>query len=72
VRAKIRRVEGYSAHADHDELTEWAVSTRDQGNLKGTFLVHGEPEAMTALSEALAERGLRSVTMPARGAHVDL
>jgi metallo-beta-lactamase family protein len=72
VRADIRRVEGYSAHADHDELVQWAVGVRDQGQLRRTFLVHGELEGMTALSETLAEQGFKGIEMPERGQRFDV
>lgn len=47
VRANIRRIETYSAHADRDELAAWI-----RGRLPirgGLFLDHGESEAIAAL-----------------------
>jgi metallo-beta-lactamase family protein len=47
VRATIRRIETYSAHADRDELQAWI---RGRLPIKGgLFLDHGEGEAITAL-----------------------
>jgi metallo-beta-lactamase family protein len=72
VRAKIVRVEGYSAHADHDGLVDWATCVRDQGSLKRTFLVHGEESAMTELSEGLRAEGITDLEMPERGQRFEL
>lgn len=53
VRARIRRIDAYSAHADQDELHAWIAGRRPiAGSL---FLDHGEPEAVAALA-ALAQR----------------
>ncbi|MDF0546732.1 MBL fold metallo-hydrolase, partial [Sphingobium sp. H39-3-25] len=47
VRARIRRIDSYSAHADRDELHSWISARRPiSGSL---FLDHGEPEAVEAL-----------------------
>ena len=50
VRARIHTINGFSAHADQRELAAWH---RGIGGNKVTFLVHGEPAAMTALSGKL-------------------
>ncbi len=56
VRARIRSIEGYSAHADRGELLAWAEARRPIG---GTlFLDHGEEPALEALRDALIARGL--------------
>lgn len=49
VRAHIHTIGGFSAHAGQDELLAWHRRT----NAPMTFLVHGEPESMTALSRLL-------------------
>jgi metallo-beta-lactamase family protein len=60
VRAKIHTINGFSAHADRDELLAWhrAISP-DQ-----TFLVHGEEEVMESFSDLLQTD---HVTMPRFG-----
>ena len=51
VRAEIRRIDSYSAHADRKELIEWLQARRPvHGSL---FLVHGEPSATQSLSKEL-------------------
>jgi len=72
VRARLLKVDGYSAHADRGELLDWAARTRDRGDLKRTFLVHGEPPAQFALAAGLREIGLRHVEVPERGQVFDL
>jgi metallo-beta-lactamase family protein len=56
VRAQIRRIDSYSAHADQRELLAW-ISAR--AAIAGTlFLTHGEPEAIEALRRQSQSRGL--------------
>jgi metallo-beta-lactamase family protein len=51
VRAQIRRIDSYSAHADHGELLEWIAA---RGPISGSlFLDHGEPDALEALRRDL-------------------
>lgn len=59
VRARIYTINGFSAHADHDELLAWA---RSAGERCDVFLVHGEPErGMDVLARDLERRGHRVV-----------
>lgn len=49
VRARIRRIDSYSAHADRDELHHWIAARRPiTGSL---FLDHGEREAVALLRD---------------------
>ncbi len=59
VRARIHTINGFSAHADRDELLGWHRAT---GTPAKTFLVHGEPEAARKFGQAL--KGTE-VTIPA-------
>jgi len=53
VRAAIRRIDSYSAHADRGELADWAKARRPLwGSL---FLVHGERAALESLRADLAD-----------------
>jgi len=72
VKARILKIDDYSAHADRDELLDWAARTRDRGQLRRTFLVHGEPPAQFALAAALREAGLAHVEVPERGQGFEL
>ncbi|TWT91563.1 MBL fold metallo-hydrolase RNA specificity domain-containing protein [Stieleria varia] len=56
VRAEIRRLGNYSAHADQSELLRWIMQRRPISG--GLFLNHGEAEGRTVLRELLAENGM--------------
>ncbi len=64
VRARIERLEGYSAHADHNGLVEYARRTGRPGH---TFIVHADPQAAQALREGLRGIGLSNIAIPKRG-----
>jgi len=51
VKAGIHTLTGYSAHADQNMLVNWVKSMPRP--LKKITLVHGEPKARKALSQAL-------------------
>ncbi len=65
VEADIEVVEGFSAHADLDELLAWYDSLG--GVKRQTFLVHGEEEASESLAEHLRIRGSEPVVVPELG-----
>jgi metallo-beta-lactamase family protein len=67
VRARVRKAEGYSAHADRTELLSWVGRIQSQGELKRVFLVHGEEEGLTALAGGLREQAVPQVDIPDRG-----
>jgi len=58
VRAHIHTINGFSAHADHDDLRTWLDGTGDAE----IFLVHGEPEVMDAFAVELRDAGRRVIT----------
>jgi metallo-beta-lactamase family protein len=51
VRASIHTINGFSAHADQQELLQWH---KGSGNPKRTFLVHGEQEVMKQFATLLS------------------
>jgi metallo-beta-lactamase family protein len=51
VKAKIYSIDGLSAHADQDELMEWADGFTEKPKL--AFVVHGEKEASAVLAKKL-------------------
>jgi metallo-beta-lactamase family protein len=67
VNAAIKRIDGYSAHADHNGLLNWLKSAQDRGELKQVFMVHGELENSMALAQAAREQGAPEVLVPERG-----
>jgi metallo-beta-lactamase family protein len=62
VRAQVATINGYSGHAGRDLLVRWATALKPR--VEGIYLVHGEPEALKALKQALKEKGLPEVHDP--------
>ena len=61
-RAHCEVLNGFSGHADHDELLDWVGVMRDKP--RRTFLVHGEEAAAQALSESLYDAYHLEVDIP--------
>jgi metallo-beta-lactamase family protein len=56
VRARVRKLDAYSAHADAAALTRWV---RDRSPVAGpVLLAHGEPDAAAGLRDRLITAGL--------------
>lgn len=53
VKARIRRLDIYSGHADRNDLLDWAKARLPVS--RGIFLTHGEPHALAALAQGMAE-----------------
>lgn len=69
VRAQIRRIESYSAHADRSELLQWI---RDRNPVSGSvFLDHGEAAAIESLANEL-KKTTASVITPEIGETYEL
>lgn len=66
--AEVAVMNGFSAHADREELLSWIGRTRPGR----TFVVHGNDEQSGAFAAALSERGLPRVARPALGESFDL
>ena len=56
VKARIRRLGNYSAHADQGELLNWILERSPVAG--GLFLNHGEDDAREAFKELLIEKGI--------------
>lgn len=54
VAASIETMHVFSSHADHDDIVNFVKAVRPA---RGVFLVHGEPEARAALTDALSKEG---------------
>ena len=65
LRARVETINGYSAHADRDELLAWVRPIA--GDLRRAFVVHGDPDPAAALADGLRHLGVRQVSVPARG-----
>jgi metallo-beta-lactamase family protein len=65
VRCKVRSISGFSSHADESQLLDWLrgfapdpAGTAGSGPTRRVFLVHGDPEAQTALAPKVEALGL--------------
>jgi len=67
VKARVLKIDGYSAHADHNGLLRWLKAAQLRSNLKKLFLVHGEPENAQALAKAAFMQNVPEVFVPERG-----
>ncbi len=67
LRAEVFVLNGFSAHADQEDLVDFAESVRDRGKLRAIALVHGELPAQETLRGLLEERHFPTVHIPARG-----
>lgn len=54
VKARIRQLDGLSGHADYVELGDWLKQSALPANTK-VYLVHGEPDALEAMSDYLKQ-----------------
>lgn len=65
VRAKVRVISGYSAHADQPRLIRWLTPLRR--SLKKVFLVQGEEESSEALRQKIQDELAVRAEAPAPG-----
>jgi metallo-beta-lactamase family protein len=70
VRAKISQINGFSAHADRDELLEWI--THLEKAPKHVFITHGEPEPARTFADTLKKKTKWDVSVPAYGDTAEL
>ncbi len=70
VRAEVETLDGYSAHADKDELREWVQQLG--GPIRRAFVVHGEPGPALAMAKILEEEGVGEVIVPRHGERFEL
>ena len=72
LRAQVKVLNGYSAHADRTELAMWLDAVRATSpNLRDVYLVHGEIPAQDAFAERLRLSGYR-VQSPEAGTRINL
>ncbi len=62
VRASIRRIEGFSGHADSEELLRWFSTLRNRPSR--VFVVHGEESSAEALARLIEERSGAETYVP--------
>ena len=69
--ARVEGIDGYSAHADRDELLGYVQQLNPQ-RIRRAFLVHGEDEALLSYQEGLRELGVRKIKIPNLGEEVTI
>ena len=70
VRARIARIQGFSAHADRDDLLRWF--SRLSVSPRHVFITHGESDAAEKFRVFLTEKTGFEASVPAYGARVRL
>jgi metallo-beta-lactamase family protein len=66
VKAEVRTMDYFSAHADQAELINY-LKLNDKNRLKNIFLVHGEEEQALPFREKLLQKGFKNVDFPQSG-----
>ena len=70
VRAKVKAIGGYSAHADQSALLDWIRPMRS--SLKEVFLVQGEEDQMLPLKQKIEDELAVAARIPEAGEEVKL
>jgi metallo-beta-lactamase family protein len=65
IAAEVATIDGYSAHADRDELRRWVRELG--GPIRRAFCVHGEPASLLGMQAILQEEGVKEVHVPKHG-----
>jgi metallo-beta-lactamase family protein len=65
VRAEIRRIDSYSAHADYQEMLKF-LECQNKDEIKKIFLVHGEEETQKIFANTLNENGYKNIYIPSK------
>jgi metallo-beta-lactamase family protein len=65
VRARVSQINGFSAHADRDELFRWLSSLKKPP--KHIFVVHGEPEAAKKFADFIKMKTGWNTSVPEYG-----
>ncbi|MBN1434161.1 MBL fold metallo-hydrolase [Candidatus Fermentibacterales bacterium] len=69
-RAEVASIDGFSAHADADELESYARKTGS--GARRVILVHGEEQQCEALARRLRAAGFAVVDVPAQGDTIEI
>lgn len=71
VKARILRMDFYSAHGDRGELVRF-LSCQDPARVRKLFLVHGVERSLLGLKDLLGQQGFHAITIPRRGERFEL
>ncbi len=70
VRAQIKSMQGFSGHADRDELLRWASCMKQKP--RKAFIIHGEAKVATTFAKTLEDRMGWSAVVPMPGQTVEI
>jgi len=70
-RAEVHTINGFSAHADRDELLGW-FDQLGGPRPAHIYVVHGDEEVALDLGKAFTERGVPDVVVPERGQEIEV
>lgn len=70
VRCHVRRIEGFSAHADWKAVLRWLEGLQNTPQM--LFTTHGEPDAAEAMAQHVRERFGWNVHVPSYGETIEL
>ena len=71
VRAQVARINGFSAHADRNELQRWLAGLEGHPP-RQVFVTHGEPAAAASFAALLRQKAGWAATAPQYGDEVTL
>ena len=71
VKAKIKKMDYFSGHADQKELLDY-LRLNQQNKLKNIFLVHGEEDMALPFREKLLQKSFKNVQFPAPGEIINI
>jgi metallo-beta-lactamase family protein len=71
VRATIEKIEAFSGHGDYQEMADF-IGCQNAGEIKKTFLVHGEYESAKFYASYIKERGFKNIEIPESGSEFEL
>ncbi len=72
LKAEVRVLNGFSAHADQADLISFAKSVFAKGSLNRVILVHGEHHAQEILAAQLSKQAFKQVDIPKPGDRIHL
>jgi len=72
VKAEVRSVSGYSAHADQSQLAHWLMHVNEKKTVKRAFIVQGDEEASQSLAVHLRDKLLIDTVVPKPGESFEL
>ncbi|MEA1974018.1 MAG: MBL fold metallo-hydrolase [Bacillota bacterium] len=70
VKAKIHKINGYSAHADQNDLVNFVTNLKKSPDI--VFITHGEEPSREALKEKLLENNVKNIILPEKNKQIQL